>query len=86
MTDKERRWKNCTDWFNANPNVKNYFIKAFTRVGCDNPFYEMEQGCKFNQLYNTTRRIIRQELSGIECYFLSQMGEKMITYCRRREL
>ena len=31
------------EWLNANPNVKSYFIKAFTRVGRDNPFYEMEQ-------------------------------------------
>lgn len=86
MVDRERRWKHCMEWFNANPNVKSYFIKAFTRVGRDNPFYEMEQACKWGQLYNTTEKLIHQELSGIERYFLSKMRGEMITYCRVKEL
>jgi hypothetical protein len=85
MTSKERRWKYCMDWFNANPNVKSYFIKAFTRVGRDNPFYEMERACKAGQLFNTTRRLIDQELSGIERYYLVKVRVKMIDYCRSRE-
>jgi hypothetical protein len=85
MTGKERRWKHCMEWFNANPNVKSYFIKAFTRVGRDNPFYEMEQACKAGLLFNTTRRLIDQELSGIERYYLEKVRVKMIDYCRSRE-
>lgn len=85
MTSKERRWKHCMEWFNANPNVKSYFIKAFTRVGRDNPFYEMEQGCKRGQLYARTGDLINQELSGIERYYLEKVRLKMRDYCRSKE-
>lgn len=84
MTTQERRWKHCTEWFNANPNVKSYFIKAFTRVGRDNPFYEMEQACKRGQLYARMATLINQELSGIERYYLEKMRLKMRDYCRSK--
>lgn len=85
MTDKERRWKHCMEWFNAHPNVKSYFLKAFTRVGRDNPFYEMEQACKRGQLYARTGDLINQELSSIERYYLEKMRVKMRSYCLCKE-
>ena len=85
MTEKERRWKHCMEWFNTNPNVKSYFIKAFTRVGRDNPFYEMEQACKRGQLYAQTEDLIDQELSGIERYYLEHMRRYMRSYCLSKE-
>lgn len=85
MTDKERRWKHCMEWFNANPNVKSYFIKAFTRVGRDNPFYEMEQACKRGQLYARTGNLINQELYGVERYYLEAMRVTMRKYCLSKE-
>ena len=85
MTEKEKRWKYCMEWFNANPNVKSYFIKAFTRVGRDNPFYEMEQACKIGQLYARTGSLIAQVLSGIERYYLEKMRRKMREYCVIKE-
>ena len=85
MTDKERRWKHCMEWFNANPNVKSYFLKAFTRVGRDNPFYEMEEACKRGQLYSRTGDLIDQELSSIERYYLERMRRDMRSYCLSKE-